>query len=165
LESLAHLRHLFAFEAWAQGEVLASLRALSAPPERALHLFDHLVGTGFLWLSRIRAEASPLGVWPTLSDATRRSRAAGLTREWAGLLAGLAPEDLARVVDYRNSKGEPWKSTVGAILTHVILHASYHRGQIASALRKAGHAPPYVDYIHAVRSGALALQDGQERVR
>jgi uncharacterized damage-inducible protein DinB len=156
VDSLAHLRQLHAYEAWAQDEVLASLLAHEAPPERALRLFDHLLGAGFLWLARIRGEASPLAVWPQLAAAERRSRAAELSRDWAALLATMNADGLARVIDYRNSKGEPWTSSVESILMHVVLHAAYHRGQIASALREAGGTPPYVDYIHAVRTEALA---------
>jgi uncharacterized damage-inducible protein DinB len=39
------------------------------------------------------------------------------------------------------------------ILTHVLLHSAYHRGQIASQTRAAGGTPAYTDFIHAVRQG------------
>ena len=71
------------------------------------------------------------------------------------LLASLDEEELRESVGYRNSKGEFWTSTVADILTHVALHASYHRGQIAAAIREAGGPPPYTDYIHAVRMGLV----------
>jgi uncharacterized damage-inducible protein DinB len=64
-------------------------------------------------------------------------------------------EDLADGVAYRNSKGEFWTSSVGDILTHVLLHAHYHRGQIAASQREAGGEPAYTDFIHAARSGFL----------
>ena len=54
-----------------------------------------------------------------------------------------------------NSKGEPWTSRVGTILTHVVLHGCHHRGQIASSLAAAEVTPPDVDYVHAVRSALL----------
>jgi uncharacterized damage-inducible protein DinB len=54
-------------------------------------------------------------------------------------------------VGYTNSKGEPWTNTVEEILTHVVIHSTYHRGQIASDLRNAGLEPAYTDYIHALR--------------
>ena len=61
-------------------------------------------------------------------------------------------------VAYRNSKGEPWTSTVGDILTHVVTHSAYHRGQVASELRAAGFEPAYTDFIHAVRQGFLPVR-------
>ena len=39
------------------------------------------------------------------------------------------------------------------VLTHVILHSAYHRGQVALAMRAAGMEPAYTDFIHAVRQG------------
>jgi len=70
-------------------------------------------------------------------------------------LAGLAESDLAGSIEYRNSKGERWQSSVADVLTHVLLHGSYHRGQIASAVRAAGGIPAYTDFIHASRQGLL----------
>ena len=35
---------------------------------------------------------------------------------------------------------------------HVTMHSAYHRGQIAMVLRDSGVAPPYTDYIQAVRA-------------
>jgi uncharacterized damage-inducible protein DinB len=51
-------------------------------------------------------------------------------------LETLDPESLAEGVGYRNTKGEFWTSTMGDILTHVIIHSAYHRGQIASAVQR-----------------------------
>ena len=70
-------------------------------------------------------------------------------------LEDLDDETLHDGVAYRNSKGEFWTSTVADILSHVVLHASYHRGQIAAAIREAGGTPAYTDFIHAVRSGLI----------
>jgi len=75
------------------------------------------------------------------------------TTEWGGYLAKLGEADLAGTIEYRNSKGEQWQSTVADVLTHVLLHGSYHRGQIASAIRAAGGTPAYTDFIHATRQG------------
>jgi uncharacterized damage-inducible protein DinB len=44
---------------------------------------------------------------------------------------------------------------VDDVLTHVILHSAYHRGQIASAVRAGGETPAYTDLIHAVRQGLV----------
>ena len=58
-------------------------------------------------------------------------------------------------VEYRNSKGESWSSSVEDILAHVLLHSAYHRGQIALQMRSSGIAPAYTDFIHAVRQGLV----------
>ena len=56
---------------------------------------------------------------------------------------------------YTNSKGELWENRVLDVLSHVLLHSAYHRGQIALEIRRSGSAPAYTDYIHAVRQGLL----------
>ena len=39
-----------------------------------------------------------------------------------------------------------------AVLTHVALHGSYHRGQIAALIRSGGDEPINTDYIMWLRS-------------
>ncbi len=63
--------------------------------------------------------------------------------------------DLARVVNYKNSKGENWRSLEDDIVQHVIMHSAYHRGQIATDMRAAGFTPAYTDFIHALRQGLV----------
>lgn len=144
------LPRLFAWNDWANRETLASLRAAEGePPDRARRLLGHLVGTERLWLSRIEGAETPPAVWP---DLTLDECAAGIEEmrgRWAALLAKPAAAE-ARAA-YTNSKGEKWENAVSEILTHVVLHGGYHRGQIAAELRAAGHEPAYTDYIEAVR--------------
>jgi len=70
-------------------------------------------------------------------------------------LQELTADGLEETVSYVNSKGEPWTSSVEDILTHLVLHSSYHRGQIAADTRASGHAPASTDYIHARRQGLV----------
>jgi uncharacterized damage-inducible protein DinB len=60
---------------------------------------------------------------------------------------------LNTTMTYRNSKGLEFTNSVGDTLTHVWLHGSYHRGQIAQAIRRAGHEPVNTDFITFVREG------------
>ena len=58
-------------------------------------------------------------------------------------------------ITYKNSKGEAWNSTVQDVLTHVLMHSAYHRGQIAGQVRAGGETPAYTDFIHAARQGLI----------
>jgi uncharacterized damage-inducible protein DinB len=116
---------------------------------------NHIVGAELLWLARMEGTTSSLPVWPDLSVEECDAQLAGLTRRLVGTLSSMSPEALSRPVSYTNSKGEPWSSTVEEILTHLVIHSAYHRGQIASDLRSAGQEPAYTDYIHAVRQGLV----------
>jgi uncharacterized damage-inducible protein DinB len=155
MDRLPDLRRQFAFDAWANREVVAALRALAEPPPGVVKTLAHVAGVLRLWLARVEGGKSPLAVWPDLDlEATAREldAAAGL---WRQRLEALGVEDLEREVAYVNSLGQAWSGTVGDILTQTIFHGVHHRAQILADLRRAGHEPPYVDFIHAVRSGRL----------
>jgi hypothetical protein len=96
-----------------------------------------------------------MDVWPTLPPAACESQLRDLSQAWQTYLADLRPESLDQQVHYTNSKGESWSNNVADVLTHVVLHSSYHRCQIASFLGRAGHAPTYSDYIECIRRGHL----------
>ena len=169
---LEHHRRMFRYDHWANGECLASLRAAGGapggnagataarpaggPPPKSLELFAHVLSAEWLWLERMSQVRQRFEVWPAWSLDECAAQLASLRPAWEELLAALDPRVLARRVPYTNTKGERFESAVGDILTHVVIHSAYHRGQIATDLRAMGHAPAYTDYIHAVRQGHVA---------
>jgi uncharacterized damage-inducible protein DinB len=157
MEMIGHLRRQFAYDAWANSEVLAGLGAnsslhSSAQPRR---LLAHILSAERLWLERIRNQAQSLPVWPDLSLEQCQAQVDELPQLWRDFLSQLSDAELTEKVTYKNSKGEPWTSTVEDILTHVVLHSAYHRGQIASLVRAGGEQPAYTDFIHAARQGLI----------
>ena len=155
MELRAHLRRLLAWDGWANREAIATLRAAVTPPARALRFMSHVPAAERLWLGRLRQDATPIVVWPDLTLEQCAAEAEAMAQAWPRFLEGPPLADLERSVAYRNSKGEPWTSTVGDVLTHVVTHSAYHRGQVASELRAGGFEPAYTDFIHAVRQGFL----------
>jgi uncharacterized damage-inducible protein DinB len=147
-----HARQL-RWDAWANRETLASLRT-AAPPE-ALRWMAHIAGAELLWLGRLTGEPSDVAVWPELDLDGVGRHLTRLESAWPRYLQRVSPDDLDEAVGYRNSRGEFWTSTVSDVLSHVISHSAYHRGQIASAVRAAGGEPAYTDFIHAIRAGLV----------
>jgi uncharacterized damage-inducible protein DinB len=80
--------------------------------------------------------------------------AADNRRDYAELLQTLTPQRLEEVITYRTTKGDAMRSRLGDILLQVALHGSYHRGQIAAAIKADGGTPPATDYILYCRSHA-----------
>jgi uncharacterized damage-inducible protein DinB len=155
LDLVTHLARQLRYGGWANEAVLRSLRAAEAPSAKAIDLFAHVLGAERLWLDRIASAGAPLPLWPDFTVEECERELAALERSWQALLSGLDPAKLAEPVSYVNSKGEPWTSTVLDILQHIVLHGSYHRGQIAAAIRSGGDMPPYTDFIHCVRQGLV----------
>lgn len=143
---------LFQYEHWANGEEVKRLREIGSPPERAVRLLAHIVGAEWLWIARLRGEKGKMPVWPEMSvdDCDREIRA--LEPAWRDYLRGAS---LDSTIEYKNTKGEPWRSRVSDVLLHVVFHGTYHRGQMAIVLRDRGAEPAYTDYIHCTRIGAI----------
>jgi len=137
---------------WADAIVAESLRRNTPPYPEAARLFAHIASVEHLWYARIEGRPAEHEVWP---KAMTPGDAAALAAEHADLyqrlVQGASAEELARRVPYRNSAGRDFLSGVSDIVTHVAMHGSYHRGQIARQLRSAGIDPPYTDFIQYTR--------------
>src|SRR5262249_31794831 len=146
------LKKLFDYDHWANSEEIRHLRSMKTPPPQAIRILAHIVGTEQLFLGRLRGE-KPAAVWPEMTLDEIAVQIDLLHREW--------PRELGRtaVIEYVNSKGERWKTRADDILTHVVIHSAYHRGQIATLVRQSGETPAYTDYIHCVRSGFISPED------
>jgi len=142
-----NIERLFAYDDWANREEVRHLRSLAAPPQQAIKILAHIVGTEWLWLGRLQRAAKPAVVWPDWNLDQCQKEIDRIRDEW--------PREFNRtdVVEYVNSKGERWTSRADDILMHTIIHGGYHRGQIATIVRQSGETPAYTDYIHCIRSG------------
>src|SRR5580700_11768744 len=112
MELLEHLHRQFAYDAWANREVLAGLRTSARNPARPLQLLAHILSAERLWLERIRKQPQSLPVWPEFSADQCETQIAEMASLWREYLAGLSAEQLSESTSYKNSKGEPWSSTV-----------------------------------------------------
>jgi uncharacterized damage-inducible protein DinB len=155
MELIEYLRRQFVYDDWANREVLAGLGQSPSSAARPLQILAHILSAERLWLERIMKQPQSLPVWPDFTVDQCEEQIAGLGRLWREFFGQFSPARLSENVTYKNSKGEPWTSTVEEILTHVVLHSAYHRGQIASQVRSSGEHPAYTDFIHAVRQGLI----------
>lgn len=146
------LATVFRYEFWADREALAALsRAGDRAPPRALAIMNHVLAAAHLWLTRLTGEKIKIDVWPSLSVAQMEERINTLSAVWQLWIAGAKSSDLDRDITYVNSLGESWTSKVRDIITHIPIHAAYHRGQVAVLLGQNQQKPAYTDFIHATR--------------
>jgi uncharacterized damage-inducible protein DinB len=152
--NLGDFVRLFDYDGWANGECLESFR-IGGTVKGALRRMAHILSAEKLWWERLQRVPPSMPVWPASTLEECQSLANEMAAAWRKYLAGMPPDGLAERVDYRNSKGEVWESRVEDVLTHVIMHSAYHRGQIAMEMRAAGFEPAHTDFIHAVRQGLV----------
>jgi uncharacterized damage-inducible protein DinB len=111
-------------------------------------LMVHCLAAQWVWLSRWRGE-NPTRLeshddYPTRSALEQRwPLVHSALFDFLGLQSG---HSLARVIQYKNMKGEHLAIPLSDLMLHVIDHASYHRGQIASMIKRAGGQPAAISF-------------------
>jgi len=155
-----HFRQQFAYDEWANQEVLKAIRSSGAARERSLQLMAHIISAERLWLERLKQQPQTTPVWPEGDLEQCEAQTAEVAHLWREHLDLITAGDVHQSVSYKNSKGEAYTSTIEDILSHVVLHSAYHRGQIASHMRASGQTPAYTDFIHGVRQGLVKSASG-----
>lgn len=150
-----HLRREFAYDAWANQEVVGAIRAAGGDDPRSVQLMCHILAAERVWYERLKQVPQSVPVWPEPDLARCEAESANLRQSWQEYLELITAGDIAQTVSYKNTKGESWTSVVADILTHVVVHSAYHRGQIASHMREIGQTPAYTDFIHGIRQGLV----------
>lgn len=153
-----HFTRLYKHVEWADTRVLESLRSAQHPQKRGLELYSHILGSEHVWLSRIHGSSPSVAVWPVLTlDECERLGKENVSA-FNGLVSRLTPKLFQKPITYRNSAGDQFTSTIEDMLTHVAMHAVYHRGQIAASLRAGGDTPTPTDYIAFARGAPAATR-------
>src|SRR5258708_3440921 len=139
MDLLDYFRRQFAYDAWANQEVLAAMQENRAGIVRSIELFAHILSAERLWLERIRQQPPSLAVWPESNLEQCEAQATEMSRLWREYFDELSAANLPQPVPYKNRKGETYTSPREDILTHLLFHSAYHRGQIASHILANGH--------------------------
>jgi uncharacterized damage-inducible protein DinB len=153
METLESFRRRFEYNDWANRRALDALRAMEIPSVRGVRALAHLLIAEKEWLNRLlhNADSSGFDFWQEMPLAECRSLIDENQKAYAKFFENFTENDLASTATYRNSKGVEYTNSHRDILTHVLFHSTYHRGQIALAVREDGSEPAYTDYIAFVR--------------
>ena len=149
-------RQLVEHSIWADGLVLASLERTDPLPPRALEYFAHVIAVQHVWLARLEGRPQEVAVWPTLEPAACAELMAKTHETLRKYVDQLGVASLDRLVHYRNTAGAEFESKIEDILMHVMMHSSYHRGQVSLILRDSEAEPAPTDYIAFCRGAPAA---------
>ena len=148
------IRELYGYHRWANRrlfEVAAGLGAEAAARDMGKHwsfpnltrMFGHMYGADWLWLQRFKGVSPtslPGGEFETL-EALRAVWDAFET-EQRSYVEGLKDADLTRVVSFKNTQGVEGHVALGALLQHVVNHATHHRSEAATMITLISGSPP-----------------------
>lgn len=153
MQTIDQLRNLLDYNEWANRRMIATLKASSDPPPKAVRALTHLLIAEKTWLLRLNDNLDSTGYdfWPELSLEQCEALADETALAYRELLDRLTEEGLDSVATYKNSKGIEYQTSYRDIVTHVEIHSAYHRGQLAMSIRAGGGEPANTDYIAFVR--------------
>ena len=155
--NLEDLKGLVAHMQWADAQVWAAALSNAAVGEedhalRAKLSHAHGVQRAFLCVWQGVAVVRPPAEPPDLMTTLARART--YYEDLARFLDALDEGELARPTVMPWAKGftehlgrEPSVTTLAETLTQVVMHSTYHRGQVNTRLRELGIEPALTDYI------------------
>ena len=156
------LEKLGAFNVWANTTVLNRLDEIAATgqevPVVALRLFSHVLNAQAIWIARITGTASPVKVWQEHDLPACHQLHERTSEPLHQLMVNADETELQRLISYTNSIGDSYESLVHDILTHAVVHASYHRAQVATRLRDHSFEPVNSDFITYCRELSAAAR-------
>ncbi len=156
------LRQHIAYDIWATEQLLAASETLApggltrdfgTADKSVGGTLTHLYRSERTWLARLE------GIAPNFSNKTPGDEELSfLMRHWPDLhanwqrwAASLEDDDVSKIVDYKDLKGNSRAEPLWPIIMHVVNHSTHHRGQISGFIRALGQTPPSLDLITFVR--------------
>ncbi|MFH0882053.1 MAG: DinB family protein [bacterium] len=134
---------------WSQDQSWIMIEA-AGMPEEAVTPFLHTIAVDKLWLERIEHGGRP--ALDELTDfAEAKELMIELKKQWKDFFDGLTNEAMAGEITFQNTRGISITVTLGEILMHVFNHGTYHRGQVARAVRLSGGEPISTDLLDFLR--------------
>ena len=151
METVEHLRELFAYNDWANRRIVAALK--SSPGEKVRKILAHLLITEKEYYARLYGKDSTgFDFWQDLSLEDCAYLAKENAENYERILKRFDDEGLGQVAKYKTSEGVANQNTFRELLTHVLFHSSIHRGNIILKMREENYAPPKIDYIIYLRA-------------
>lgn len=143
-----YFKQIFEHEHWANLKVLESMIYASETPQRVIEIFSHTIAAQRIWLDRINGHKTELKVWEVFETNIMLEL---LEINYNDIKKIIDSQDFEQLIAYQNSNGQHFTSTINQILSHLALHASYHRGQVVLLLKGKVETLPTTDYILYVR--------------
>ena len=156
-----HFEKLLQFNLWANkriSEMLIQLHEEKFSKEICSSFKSVKLTTLHIWdaetIWKLRLEGKTIENWPGKNfNGDKNDVITGLISSSQELLNFyLTNSEIDTIINYHNIKGENFFTSVKDIVTHVVNHSTFHRGQIITMLRQLGETKlSGTDYITYVR--------------
>ena len=158
------LQSLFAQKSWANGELFDVLATVApslpaAPVQTAVRTLNHIYVVDRIFRAHLLGQAH--GYAATNTADTPELGALQFAVAEADLwfedyVAGISEASLAESLAFEFTDGDAGRMTREEMLTHVITHGAYHRGNVGQVLKGVEIAPPrdlFTKFLHLREPG------------
>ncbi len=154
---IATIKKLHAYHHWAMEKIFYELenfseeeftRDLGEGTSSVRDKICHIIAADTIWLDRIEGLETKFmdsSFFPSI-QTTKKYFLEAKTR-FEKILTGLNEANSYRKISFKNKKGDLIEFQINEILLHVVNHGTYHRGQLASLIRRIKGKPPTTDLI------------------
>ncbi len=143
---MTSLTDMLQYDCWSNTRVMDYLLSNGGGSERSRKLLEHILFAQNVWMSRIKGRPFLAPTAPLSLDDLRVEFQKSYD-EYLEFLSWLQDDELDSTVQYQDLKGNQGSNSLRIILTQVLNHGTYHRGQIALITRDEGGVPLATDYI------------------
>lgn len=138
---------LFEHEYWANLNVLEMYFRSSDPPPRSTELLSHIVAAQRIWIDRIKGNEMMVKAFEIFEEEALLEL---LEINYNELRMLIQESDFEQLFTINVANNKQVTKNIGDTLTHLALHASYHRGQLVMLLKSEDNPPPKTDFIYYV---------------
>ena len=151
MSALDLLGSLFTYQAWANGELLQKLANLDQQKHAdvrhiAIRLLNHNLVVSRIFAAHLSSARHGYASdntedTPTLDELS--ADVAAMDRWYLDYLVTVSPELLPQPLPFVFTDGDKAMMSRQEMLTHVVTHGGYHRGEIGRVLAQIGVVPPW----------------------
>jgi len=143
-----HFLKQFKYNEWANYRFQITIEENKVKDKNVLALYSHVLSAQIIWLNRIKdIPTSPFPLWEIYNHRELKSMTEESSTNWIDFIKDHPNVTFEEMINYKDTKGNKHENTLKNIITHVLNHSTYHRGQIASKLKQLGIEVPGTDYI------------------
>ena len=159
MSTLALLRTMFRYRAWANAELLETMAGFdpasqAADLNAALRLVNHTYVVDRIFATHLVGTAHEYAADNTVQTPSLAELRAALTASdkwYQDFLESLSPEQLAESIAFRFTDGDEGYMSREEMLTHLVVHSGYHRGEVGQIMARLSLSRPwdtFAVYLH-----------------